>query len=326
MPFAPQIKQLSPGLMACIGVVAAAWVVSTIGGWTSNMLVFCILIGTAVHTLFGLPAAAGPGIRFAAHRVLELAIVLLGASIDVSALAGLGPKLLISVVLLVAVAIPVSFAIGRMLGLPPRLAALVACGNSICGNSAIVAAAPALRAEAKDVASAIAFTAALGIAVVLALPLLGQALGLDAWHYGILAGMSVYAVPQVLAATATAGLVATQIATLVKLVRVMMLGPVVLLLGLTAGRQAKAPISAMIPWFIPAFAAMAVLRNTGMLPPMVMPTISGATEALTLVAMAGLGLSVDLRSVLRSGGRVLMAGTLSILALLAMGFGILQIL
>ena len=87
-----------------------------------------------------------------------------------------------------------------------------------------------------DVAASIAFTAVLGVMVVLALPLLVPVLAMTGAQYGVLAGLTVYAVPQVLAATMPVGHVALQIGTLVKLVRVLMLGPVVLLLSLIASR------------------------------------------------------------------------------------------
>ncbi len=108
------------------------------------------------------------------------------------------------------------------------MAVLVACGNSICGNSAIAAVAPVIGADGEDVAASIAFTAVLGVVVVLSLPLACPLLHLSGLQYGALAGLTVYAVPQVLAAAAPLGAVAVQIGTLVKLVRVLMLGPVVL--------------------------------------------------------------------------------------------------
>jgi uncharacterized membrane protein YadS len=119
------------------------------------------------------------------------------------------------------------------------MAVLVACGNAICGNSAIAAVAPIIGATAREVAAAIAFTAVLGVAVVLALPLLVPALGLSATQYGVLAGLSVYAVPQVLAATAPLGSLSMQAGTLVKLLRVLMLGPLVLLLCFGVGRSER---------------------------------------------------------------------------------------
>ena len=75
---------------------------------------------------------------------------------------------------MVIIAIGASFGIGRALGLPKRMATLVACGNSICGNSAIAAVAPVIGADGDDVAASIAFTAVLGVVVVLGLPLLAS--------------------------------------------------------------------------------------------------------------------------------------------------------
>ena len=111
------------------------------------------------------------------------------------------------------VAIPTSYVICRALGLPQRMAVLVACGNSICGNSAIAAVAPVIGADGDDVASSIAFTAVLGVLVVLGLPLLVPLLRLSLTQYGVLAGLTVYAVPQVLAATLPIGALSNQVGT-----------------------------------------------------------------------------------------------------------------
>ena len=163
-------------------------------------------------------------------------MALLGASLDLRSVLAAGPGLLLGIAGVVAAAIVASYGVGRAVGLPRRMAAMVACGNAICGNSAIAAVAPVIGATAREVAAAVAFTAVLGVAVVLALPLLVPALGLSATQYGVLAGLTVYAVPQVLAATAPLGSLSMQAGTLVKLVRVLMLGPLVLLLSLGVGR------------------------------------------------------------------------------------------
>ena len=83
-----------------------------------------------------------------------------------------------------------------------KVSMLVACGNSICGNSAIAAVAPVIGADGDEIASSIAFTAVLGVLMVLdagAIPFSVPR------QYGMLAGLTVYAVPQVLAATVPAG-------------------------------------------------------------------------------------------------------------------------
>ena len=191
-----------------------------------------ILLGVAIRTAWTPGPRWHPGVAFSARILLEVAVVLLGASVSAHTVLGLGPALLGGIVLVVAVAIGTSYGISRAFGLPVRMAILVACGNSICGNSAIAAVAPVIGADGDDIASSIAFTAVLGVVVVLLLPLLVPVLLLSLTQYGVLAGLTVYAVPQVLAATLPIGALSNQVGTVVKLVRVLMLGPVVLCLSL----------------------------------------------------------------------------------------------
>ena len=260
-------------------------------------------------------------------------MVLLGASVSAQTVLAAGPGLLLGIAGTVVIAIAASYGIGRALGLPHRLATLIACGNSICGNSAIVAVAPVIGADAKDVAASIAFTAVLGIVVVLGLPLAVPLLHFTVLQYGALAGLTVYAVPQVLAATAPVGAVAVQLGTLVKLVRVLMLGPVVLGLSLVAhgGQTAKAcsgrlPLLKLLPWFIVGFLALAALRSAAVLPQAVLLPAAWLANLLTVISMAALGLSTDLRSVARAGGRVTAAAALSLLVLAAMSVGLIRLL
>lgn len=320
-----KIRPLVPGLALSIAVTAIAMGVehleiSTFGFPLVDGLVFAIIIGTLVHTIWGLHRSILPGVKFASKTLLELAIVLLGASISTSAIADSGIAMFGSVVLVVFLSLGISYTIGRLLGLSDELATLVSCGNSICGNSAIVAVAAATEAESDNVASSIAFTAALGIVVVLLLPLTVTLFGLTQWQYGVIAGMTVYAVPQVLAATVPVGAISVQTGTLVKLMRVLMLGPVVLLIGLKSGRNGKAQLSLarLVPWFIIGFLAMMFARSLDVIPHAALAPIGKISTVLTIVSMAALGLSVNLRTVLASGGRVLAAGVLSILALLAL--------
>lgn len=316
------LRTILPGLAAAIGVTLLAFAVERLEAvlfgypWV-DALVLAILIGVAGNSLFGMPKAAVAGVKFASKTLLEWAIVLLGASISFATIAHSGLFMVASVVAIVVLSLLFSYGIARLLGLPSQLAVLVACGNSICGNSAIVATAPAIGARADDVAAAISFTAALGIMVVLLLPSLVPLLGLSDWQYGVLAGMTVYAVPQVLAATVPVSAASTQIGTIVKLLRVLMLGPVVLALGLIHGRQggAKPKLSSLVPWFILGFLGMMVLRSLGLIPAEALKPIATATSLLTIVSMAALGLSVNLRTVLAAGGRVLAAGALSIAVL-----------
>ncbi len=235
--------RLLPGIGLCAAVTALAAALQFVeirlaGEPYLEALVLAILIGVAVRTAWTPGPLWAPGIAFSAKILLELAVVMLGASVSAAAVLALGPALIGGIALVVAVAIGSSYGICRLLGLPRRMAVLVACGNSICGNSAIAAVAPVIGADGDDVASSIAFTAVLGVVTVLVLPLLVPLLRMTLTQYGVLAGLTVYAVPQVLAATLPIGALSNQVGTVVKLVRVLMLGPVVLGLSLAGPRCA----------------------------------------------------------------------------------------
>jgi uncharacterized integral membrane protein (TIGR00698 family) len=326
-------RDLAPGLLLCAAVVLVAETLQAaeaalFGRAWLESLVLAILIGTLVRSLWTPPKHFAAGIAFSAKMLLEIAVMLLGASLSLQAILAAGPALLAGIAAVVAVALAFSYGIGRALGLPRKMAVLVACGNSICGNSAIAAVAPVIGADAKDVASSIAFTAVLGVLVVLLLPLLAPLLGLSDLQFGVLAGLTVYAVPQVLAATAPVAALSVQMGTLVKLVRVLMLGPVVLGLSLVAGRAGgkKPPLSRLVPWFIIGFLGLAGLRAMGAIPEAALAPISTVAGILTVLSMAALGLGVDVRVVAKAGPRVAGTVVLSLLALGGASLGLIKLL
>ncbi|WEK57613.1 MAG: putative sulfate exporter family transporter [Candidatus Brevundimonas phytovorans] len=320
------LARLLPGVLlsASVGAVAFALQIleSAVFGhpWIEG-LVIAILMGAGLR-LFWTPSNVwAPGIAFSAKTLLEVAVALLGATVSGAAVMALGPVLLLAIVGVVVLAILGGYALGRAFGLPPAMALLVACGNAICGNSAIAAVAPVIEAEGQDVAAAIGFTAVLGILVVLLVPIVGALMGFDAIKVGVLAGLTVYAVPQVLAAAAPAGLLAVQTGAVVKLVRVLMLGPICLVLGLLRSGKAdgqaggaKGPkLHHMAPWFIVVFLILMGLRSANLIPEVVLPPLQAGVTAMTLIAMAGLGLMVDPRAVVRAGPRVAAVAALSAL-------------
>ena len=298
-------------------------------------LVIAILLGMAVRTAWNPSERWLTGIAFSAKQLLEIAVMLLGASISFAAIAASGTLLLATVMFTVVITLGGGFGLCRLLGLPTKLSILIACGNSICGNSAIAAVAPVIGADGDDVVSSISFTAFLGVLMVLGLPLLIPILRLSTTQYGILAGLTVYAVPQVLAVTVPAGLVSTQIGTLVKLIRVLMLGPVVVGLSVLCARARKDAVAGpkartvsafeLVPWFIIGFLVLATLRSFHIIPDEVVAPVSRVTALLTIVSMAALGLSVDVRVLSRVGGRVTAAVILSLLFLLLISIGLVKL-
>jgi len=333
----PYAAALLPGVGLSVAVTLVALGVqhleeSIFGHPYIEALVIAILLGMVIRTAWEPSARWRAGIAFSAKQLLEIAVTLLGASISFSTIVASGFSLLVAIVATVAIILGATYGISRLLGLSVRLSILVACGNSICGNSAIAAIAPVIGANGDDIASAISFTAILGVMLVLGLPLLIPLLALSPTQYGILAGLTVYAVPQVLAATVHAGLLSTQMGTLVKLVRVLTLGPILIgfsLFGRTLRKSAVSPVASdrfgpiqVVPWFIIGFLVLAGFRSFEMLSDDVVVPLLKVASLLTVVSMAALGLGVDVRVIGRVGGRVTAAVTLSLLLLLLISLGV----
>ena len=350
LPAVDSVRRTLPGVGLCVLVTGAATLSAMIerrvfGATWLESLVLAIVIGAVVRTAWTPSARWQTGISFSAKTLLEIAVVLLGASVSARTVLAAGPGLLVGIAAVVVLAIGCSYGVGRLFGLPHRMATLIACGNSICGNSAIAAVAPVIGADGEDVAASIAFTALFGVVLVLLLPLAVPLLHLSGLQYGALAGLTVYAVPQVLAATAPVGTVAVQLGTLVKLVRVLMLGPVVLALSLltrrlgeetdegarnvTAGdrpTRGGPKLHKLVPWFIVGFLGLATMRSLGLVPHAALYPASWAASLLTVVSMAALGLGTDLRVAVRAGGRVTAVVLLSLLALGLLSLGLIRLL
>jgi uncharacterized integral membrane protein (TIGR00698 family) len=336
-----QLTRLGPGVLLAAAVAAVAWGLQALETrWLAQpileSLVLAILLGMAVRNVVfraQLDARYKPGLDLCAKQVLEVAVLLLGGTMNLRELLAGGPRLLLGVALAVTLTLVVSTQLSRRLfGLPKNPSTLIAVGNAICGNSAIAAVAPLIGASAAEVAGAVAFTAVLGVALVLALPLfILPLLHFSHTQYGTLVGMTVYAVPQVLAASFPVSDVAGQTATLVKLTRVLFLGPLALWFSLTrrassAGGGKRPTVGQLVPWFIAGFIAMAALRTAGVIPQQVATWLKEISRLLTVLAMAALGLGVDVRALRAAGARTTGAVCLSLLFLLGLSIALIKLL
>lgn len=326
-----------PGIALCVLITALSLAVQAVETRAFShpyvdAIVLAILLGMVIRAVRQPGERWQAGIAFSAKQLLEIAVMLLGASLSLAAIAASGPLLLMVVVATVAIALAFSYGFSRMLGLSTRMSILIACGNAICGNSAIAAVAPVIRASSDDVGASISFTAILGVLSVIGLPLFIPLLNLTASQYGILAGLTVYAVPQVLAATVPIGLVSVQIGTLVKLLRVLMLGPVLIALTIFANkiRREGSMVTntgtrnrfTWVPWFIPGFLLLSTLRSLDLIPHAAILPIAKIAGFLTVVSMAALGLGVDLKLLGGIGARVTAAVSLSLIVLISISLAV----
>ncbi|MEW2217713.1 putative sulfate exporter family transporter [Streptomyces sp. NPDC006990] len=302
-----------PGLaFAVLGVAAASAVHLLVPA--VPMLTAAVVLGIAAAHLPGLRTlvrgTARPGLTLAGKRLMRLGIVLLGLKLALGDVLELGWATVAMVACVVVATFFGTVWLGRRLGLPGDQPVLVATGYSICGASAIGAVSEVRGSEEEDVATSVALVTLCGTLAILVLPLLHGPLGLDAAQFGRWVGAGVHDVGQVVATAQTGGPQALNEAVLVKLLRVLMLAPLVAAMVLAvrqrrgAGHPPRGRRPPLVPLFVLGFLGMVALRTTAWLPGAVLDGAATAQEILLAAALFGLGSAVHLPSLTRTGMRV----------------------
>ena len=292
--------------------------------------ILAMLVGMAIRNLVRLPAYVIESARGMPRRVIPPSIVLTGAGLNLAAIASVGVRALMITLACLTVAMASSIWLGAVTRLFRKTAILIGAGTAICGTSAIVAVAPLIQAEDQDILLSIGTVNILGLLFMFAMPILGSLLHLSDQAFGVWAGTSIHAVPQVLAAAFSYSQPAGALATLVKLVRVALLAPLIFILGIWHSRQAGAGQAQihyhrLVPAFVWGFLALASLNTADLLPVLqfrfgAYPTsslLTNAGELLLAISMAAMGLEVDIIQFSKVGGRAMLVGTLAGLILLA---------
>lgn len=335
-PFLPDLRALLPGLVLAGGValvaLSAEWALKLIGGKSAlPAMVLALLIGIALHRVAANPVFEA-GLTYAVKTLLRYAIALLGLRIALSDIAALGFGSVLVVMIAMALTILISISLARAFGQEAGLGALAGAANAVCGASATLATAsvvPDYKTKAADIAFCVVMANALSTLVMLAYPPLCALFGLNEAQTGLLLGLTIHDMAQVVGAGYAISEPVGNNAVIVKLFRVFLLLPVVLSLGLwfrargaTSGK-AQVPV----PGFALAFLSFCLLNSwlstspwaSGYAP--VKAMVSQLANGGMLVAIAALGLGTSLSALLSIGWRhiaLFLAGTTTIL-LLALG-------
>lgn len=316
------LRSYLPGLILIAIVTVASFFVALLPrADLVGPLVLALTFGLIVGQLrpirnAGLPSSGA--VRFAATTLLKVGIVLLGVRLDVRTLASLGPWVVSGSVLGVATALLVTELVGRAWRIPVDLRRAVAIGTAVCGASAIAAAIPVLRARAEHASIAIATISLLGTVGVLGFALFYASSAAGAAVTAMLAGATLQEVGHVVAVGISVGGPEGDLALLVKLSRVVLLAPTLLVLSFaTRGAAAKVGVRApLVPAFVIGFLALGVATSTGWIPVSAVQVSATVGTWLTAAAMAAIGLGVDLRSIGSVGRPALALGVTGFAALL----------
>jgi len=278
-----RLADLAPGVvLACLLAASGVGLADGLVAWLLRLekspvspILVAVLLGLTIRNAFGLPAAYDVGLRFCVRRVLQAGVALLGIRLSLGATGEIGLVALPVVVACIAAALVLVTRINAWFGLPRRLGILIAVGTGICGNTAIVATAPAIGAEEDEVSYAVACISLFGLLALIIYPFLGHWLfDGNAVQAGLFFGTAIHDTSQV----AGAGIVYRQVfgsavaldtAAVTKLLRNLFMLVVIPLMAVTWRRgESGAGVGArslweLVPGFVFVFLALTAVRSVG---------------------------------------------------------------
>lgn len=317
-----KVKKMLPGVGLALAVALAAKLLEGLENKAGiNVIgasVIALFIGMAVNAVHKPDGVTAPGIKFTSKKILKFAIILLGASLNISTVLTVGRFSLTVMVFTLATCFGLGAVIGRALGLDWKTYSLINAGTGICGGSAIAAIAPVIEATDMDIAYGLSATFIFDTVMVVLFPLLGRWMGLSDAAFGLWAGTAVNDTSSVVAAGYAFSEAAGDFATMVKLTRTLSIIPAVLCfsaIGLhvkrkqQAGAEAKkVSIKAIFPWFILGFLAMSAGATLGVIPAALAGYMKTASKFLMVAALGAVGLNTDFRALCRSGAKPMLHG------------------
>ena len=311
------MRQLLPGILLCVGLAVAGQQLAGLPALhVLGPLTLALVLGIALRAVAGPLPWSDAGSRLCARPVLRFGVFLLGARLDFLLVAKVGPRVLLLDVLLICAGLVGIAWLARAFSVPARLA------------SAVVAAGSVTQADEDDVTLAVGLCGILGTVGVLFYVLVGPSLPLSVTQLAVLCGSTLHEVAQVIAAAFTWGTASGDLGTLVKLVRVVLLAPALVVLGLvTEGRGVRYSFHhPPVPWFVIGFLALGIVGSLGGLPGGSRAALSTASIFFMTCAMAAMGLHTRIAMIRKAGLHVLYAGLAAFGCMAALAFILIRVL
>ena len=302
-----------------------------------------LIIGIVCGMLYGnflrgtMPTDWAVGVNFTARRLLRIAVAFYGLNISIQQIAAVGlPGLAVSVAIVVGTLVIGTTVGQRLLGLDRDTAMLTAAGSAICGAAAVLAFEPTLRAAPHKSAVAVATVVLFGTLSMFLYTIAYQAgwLPLTSQELGLYIGGTVHEVAQVVGAASNIDPATTDVATIVKMTRVALLVPVLLILGLWLRSAASAAGAGggeaektrlPIPWFAVGFLVLAIINSLSILPPDLITAVRRLDVFALTMAMTALGIETRFGQIRKAGPKVMLLGLILYIWLVFGGYGIVKL-
>ncbi|MGN3965608.1 YeiH family protein [Burkholderia gladioli] len=304
-----------------------------------------LIVGIIAGTVYGnalrdgMPASWAAGVNFSARKLLRIAVAFFGLRVSLQEIAQVGlPGLAVSALMVVSTLLIGSWVGMRLFKLDRDTALLTAAGSAICGAAAVLAFESTLQSKPHQSAMAVGSVVLFGTLSMFAYPLAYHAgwIALDAQGLGLFFGGTIHEVAQVVGAASDVSPQVTHTATIVKMTRVMLLVPVLLVLGAWLAHSARKTHGAhadgaaaghgqrrlAVPWFALGFLGFVIVNSLGVLPEATVHTLNTLDTFALTMAMTALGIETRLAQIRAAGPRALGAGLVLYVWLIAGGFGI----
>jgi len=294
------------------GGLALVGVVSAVSTWAAGMpsmtalrlspLIIGILIGAVMGNTVRekIPENWSAGILYSAKIILRLAIILYGFRITFAQIAAVGLNGLIVDIIMLSTTLAIGCFVGiRLMGIDRETAIMTSAGAAICGAAAVVATEPVVEAEAHKTAVAVGTVVLFGTIAMFLYPMVYRTglIPMDENTFGIYIGATVHEVAHVVGAGEAVGPIAAQTSVIVKMTRVMLLAPALIVIGMLLNRGKMGAdgksIPVAIPWFAVGFVAIAAFNSFGLLGQSLVDTINVVDTFLLTMAMTALGIETN---------------------------------
>jgi len=275
----------------------------------TTAIILGMIIGNVFYQLFhAKDSKYKSGIKFAEKDLLMFAIALMGINLNFTMLANLGFRTIALIIGAMIFTISMGIFLGKIFKLNFKLSLMIGIGNAVCGSSAIAATSGVIKVKNDDIAISIVLVNLMGTIGIFVAPFLAHQLHFDDIQGGILAGNTLQAVGQAVAAGFNISDEAGHYATVVKMGRVLMIAPIVFILiyankyidkkNNQTQEKTKIPFPSFILWFM----FFSILASLKILPKEIEHIISISSHYITLVAMSAIGLMIHFKTIIKTGG------------------------
>ena len=305
-------KTYTKGLLASIVVAIIAMLITNfISFSTSTVAIIAgMIVGNIFYKTFHTSEAGfKDGVKFAEKDLLMFAIALMGINLNFTMLANLGFATILIIILGMIFTIFMGIFIGKLFKLNPKLSLMIGIGNGVCGSSAIAATSGVTKVSSNDIGISIALVNLMGTIGIFLAPYLAHLLGFSDIQGGIFTGNTLQAVGQAVAAGFSISDEAGHYATVVKMGRVLLLVPLVLILIYIAKKdnqksaedvdtKAKVGVPSFIIWFV----FFSIIASVGLLPKELEIVIADVSHYITIIAMSAIGLMIHFGTIVKTAG------------------------